>query len=146
MLIGFKLSCLRIDVLHTMDQGTTSHIAANIMWHVAIIKNSFGGGNQAEKIANLDKYLLKWYQQVNHKRRIQGQLTLERLRTQNGWPKLKAKAAATRHIVRFSLSIAERWSSGSLHDQLVIAINQLIARVYKLFETSGQIFTEGVKK
>ena len=37
--------------------------------------------------------------------RVQGKLTVERLRTDGGWPKLKAKAAATRHLVHFALEL-----------------------------------------
>ena len=33
-LVGLDLRMVMIDVLHTVDQGVTSHVAANIFWSV----------------------------------------------------------------------------------------------------------------
>ena len=53
LVIGFRLECVMIDVLHTVDQGIASHIIANVLWLVAVKKKAFGGSNQDNNIANL---------------------------------------------------------------------------------------------
>ena len=50
-LLGFRLECAMVDVLHTVDQGVASHIVASVIWLVAVVKTSFGGATQAEKIS-----------------------------------------------------------------------------------------------
>ena len=36
--IGFRLECVMIDVLHTVDQGVASHIIANVMRVFAVVR------------------------------------------------------------------------------------------------------------
>ena len=43
-LIGFRLECIMVDTLHTVDQGVASHILGNVFWYVAVRKRSLGGG------------------------------------------------------------------------------------------------------
>ena len=49
--------------------------------------------------------------------KLQGALTYERIKTSSEWPKLKAKAATTRHMSRFAKYLAEKHDSGSTHDR-----------------------------
>ena len=42
---------------------------------------------------------------------------MERAKTSKGWPKLKAKAAAKRHLASFALELAIEHDSGSAHDR-----------------------------
>ena len=102
------------------------------------------GGNQKKNVECLNKELKDWNKANGVDSKIQGGLTVERLRPSkntSGYPKLKAKAAATRHVARFSLWIAQRWNSGSTHDELKVAINEIIVRLYEMFATSSQFFT-----
>eukprot|EP00959_Pyramimonas_sp_CCMP1952_P387391 8118461-Pyramimonas_sp.AAC.1 len=35
-LLGFRLECVMVDVLHTVDQGVANHIVASVIWLVAV--------------------------------------------------------------------------------------------------------------
>ena len=41
--------------------------------------------------------------------------------------------------------IAQRWSSGSIHDQLKVAVCEILVRVYEILATSSQCLTPAVK-
>ena len=43
VVLGFRLECIRIDVLHAVDQGLSSHIVGNVICHIGVIRNCFGG-------------------------------------------------------------------------------------------------------
>jgi hypothetical protein len=49
-ILGFRLECVHVDPLHTLELGTTSHVAGNVLWHIAIVKSAFGGTTIAEKL------------------------------------------------------------------------------------------------
>ena len=66
---------------------------------------------------------------------MQGKLTVERLRTDGGWPKLKAKAAAIRHLAPFALELAKEHNNGSLHDRRRVALAQRLAECYVIFQS-----------
>ena len=87
-----------IDVLHTVDQGVASHVIGNVFW-VMITRHVWGHTTQEESTAALYQEMQAWYSRTREKSRVQGKLTIERVRTSGGWPKLKAKAAATRHLI-----------------------------------------------
>ena len=36
-IIGLRLGCVMVDVLHTLDLGITAHIVANTIWYFAVI-------------------------------------------------------------------------------------------------------------
>ena len=44
--VGLRLECIMIDVLHTVDQGVASHIIANIFWVLVVLRGVLGGNNQ----------------------------------------------------------------------------------------------------
>jgi hypothetical protein len=141
-LLGFRLECIHIDVLHTVDLGTNAHIVANVFWHIAVNKRVFGGAAQEICINELWKRLKQWYQDTKCNRRIQGKLTLERVRTSAGWPKLKAKGAATRHLIRFCVFLMETYSDGGNEDLKILNLCKLMARFYDLIESQSQFFTQ----
>ena len=91
LVIGFRLECVAIDVLHTVDQGVASHIIGNILWHVGVVRAALGRGTIEEKVQLLDKDLARWYKETAAKSKLQGHLTEPRLRSNNGWPKLEGK-------------------------------------------------------
>ena len=146
--IGFTLSCVHIDSLHTMELGMSAHVAANVMWHIAIVRSAFGGTVIAEKIKLLNDYLQKWYKTSGCVRRIQGPLTLERLRTSKNWPKLKAKGAAVRHLCGFLVHIMETFgdfSHPTNFDHRILAICKLLERYYQILDASSQFLSDDAK-
>ena len=55
--IGFRLECVMIDTLHTVDQGVASDIIANVFWLIAEKRKCLGGANQEEQIAKLNSHM-----------------------------------------------------------------------------------------
>ena len=134
--VGLRLDAMMIDILHCVDLGVAAHIAANILLEL-VQKRAWGGSTQDVAIAALMVALKAWYSKQKSTRKVQGSLTLERLRTNGGWPKLKAKAAQVRHIARFVLEMALTHDAGILHDRRRLAIAQLLVRFYDLIEQGG---------
>ena len=135
--VGVRVECVTIDILHVMDQGVTSHIVGNILWILAIGRGLLGGRTHADRIKKLAAHLKQWYKETRCKSQIQGKLTIERLRTSAAWPKLKAKAAATRHLAEYILALMVQYSDESLHDQRALALCRVLVDFYKLMETES---------
>ena len=70
---------------------------------------------------------------------------MERIRTRGGWPKLKAKGAATRHLAGFALQLAIRFNSGSVHDRRRVGVAQLLVEFYKILESEEQFLSESAR-
>jgi hypothetical protein len=101
----------------------------------------FGHTNELA-IEGLGEDLDVWYKANKEAYKIQGPLTLARIKTSGDWPKLKAKAAATRHIMRYALKLAVQHNSGSIHDQRRLAVCQLLVRFYDILDQSGRYLSE----
>ena len=117
-----------VDVLHTCDQGITSHIIGNIFAD-CIIRDVFGGGSRDRNAALLHSRVDAWSKEVKVDSRVQGAITWERIRTTNGFPKFKAKAAATRHLMPFALRLAQEFC-----EKRVVALAQLMVEFYQILE------------
>ena len=101
-----------------------------------------GGGRGARRNAqgsrglltcvNFKNHLQNWYKTRNRgESRIQGKLTIDRIKTSGGWPKLKAKAAATRHLATFALFLCRKYHNGSGLDDRMQAVCELLVRFFK---------------
>ena len=132
---GMRLENIMIDVLHTVDLGISAHILANVFWILAIVRGVLGGATQSEKVKKLHEDLNAWYRAAKVTTRLQGKLTIERLRTSGQWPKLKAKAAATRHMAGYALHLITAHQDGSEGDALMLAICQMLVRFYQILES-----------
>ena len=150
--IGFRLCCVMIDSLHTVDQGIASHIVGSALWYVTVIRGKLGGGTLAAKVELLNKRLKQYYSQEScqKKSRLQGKLTVERLRNNKLWPKLKAKAAATRHLAAFALQLILEFSDvhdphWGHHDTLATGVCQLLCRYYTLLDSESMFFSTEAK-
>ena len=134
-----------IDVLHCVDQGVASHVIANVLWLFAVVRGVFGGATQQAKVKKLMEHIKKWYSRRKPSSKIKGALIVERLRTQGGWPKLKAKAAATRHLAAYALDLAQEFGTGSREDGQVLAICQLLCNLYDLLTSESQFMSPVAK-
>ena len=80
---------------------------------------------------------------------LQGKPTWERIRTSGDWPKLKAKAANTRYLVRYACHLAEKHNDSSLHDRRRLACCQYLKHVYDVVSGDDRWFSpaqqEGLK-
>ena len=93
-----------------------------------------------------------WYKRTRSKYRLQGRLTAERVRASGDWPKLKAKAAATRYLAAYALDLALRFARvESLneftrnHDQRSIAVCQLLVEFYDIIARESQYLSDNAK-
>ena len=140
-----------IVVLHCIDQGMASHIVANCF--VECMEP--WGRNQEDRTTELERRIAVFYKENKQAAKIQGKLTFERLKTSNDWPKLKAKAAATRHLATLALELAVEAAAAlhadapapvKLHARRRRAVCQLLVRFYTLLYTQGRYFTTAAKK
>ena len=79
--IGFRHECVKIDVLHCVDLGVAAHVIANILVLLVLRRAVLGGSSYDEKVRNLHVHLNKWYRRRREQSRVQGKITVERLRT-----------------------------------------------------------------
>ena len=133
LVVGLTLGCVMVDVLHAVDLGVASHAIANVFAR-CIRKRAWGGRTYDQNVAALGEEVKTWYKRNKGGARIQGELTWERLKTTNGWPKLKAKAAATRHLAEFALELAKQHCQD---DPRIVAIVQLLCEFYDWLAKEG---------
>jgi hypothetical protein len=142
----FRIHTLRvegvmIDTLHAVDQGVASHVIANIF--IECMKHF--GTNQALMTEGLQKALKKWYSENRGVYKIQGKLLYSRIRSSKDWPKLKCKAAATRHLARFAMHLCTLYNSGCLHDRRRLACITLLCRFYELVNVDHMFLPADVR-
>ena len=122
-----------VDVLHTVDLGMCAHIVGNVFF-VCIRRNVWQGGSHDANSKRLNEELKLWYKGSRVSSKIEGELKYDRLKTDSGYPKLKAKAAATRHMCEFALHHAAQYCG---FDHRIIAVVQLMCTFYGLIEHEG---------
>ena len=128
-----------IDSVHALDLGVASNIIGNILYE-SIANRLWGGPNQDANASLLEADLRGWERRTRAGTRLQGKLTVQRLKSESGFPKLKAKGAQVRHLAEYALTIARKFDSGSQHDRMKVAIAQLLCRVYQCMSSSSQFF------
>ena len=140
--IGLRLECCMINVLHAVDQGVSAHIIGNVLWIAAVIRGVYGGTNMKDKVSNLNKAVREWYKTTRCKNRLKGTITLERLRANGAaWPKLKGHAAGIRHLMPYALAVAVAMSDGSDHDRCIILICRMMVRFYDILTSKSQFLS-----
>ena len=90
-----------------------------------------------------------WYAKTSTKvsSKFKGDLTKERLRGTRLWPKLKAQAAATRHLAAYALYLVVEFSTPDddewgTHDQLALGLVQLLNRFYELLNSESMFMSD----
>ena len=78
----------------------------------------------------------KWYKDTKGTTKVRSKLTFERIKTSNDWPKLKCKAAAVRHLLRYAKKLAEDSNSGNIHDQRRLACCTILQRFYDICDNN----------
>ena len=144
-IVGFRLECILIDILHTVDLGVAAHIIANIFVEL-INQRAFSDGNQDKNVIELEKKMISWCKSNKDKSRLKGKLTMERLKTSGAWPKLKASAAATRHLVKFALKLCIDFDSGSVHDRRRLGVCQLLDRFYTIIDAETDVLSDAARE
>ena len=126
IVFGFRLECVMVDVLQKVDFGAASHIIGNVLWLRAVKRRISSGDTMKARVESLQQHLNEWYRPTKCTCRVQGQITVDTLRSDGLWPKLRAKAAATRHLAPFTLMIIEEQMDGSVHDREAVAVSKLL--------------------
>ena len=65
--VGFRLECVMVDVLHTVDLGVASHLIANVFWLIAVIRRVFGGTTQEAQIKKLHEIWISGTRRRSHR-------------------------------------------------------------------------------
>ena len=150
--LGLRLECVMVDVLHTVDLGISSHIIVNIIWIYFVLRNCLGGTTYAERMKRAHAHLKAWYKRTRSTRKLQGELTAERVRQSGDWPKLKGKAAATRHLSRYALHLVQEFGQMEslddfvrVHDELALGVAQLLVRFYEIIDSQSQFMVDAIK-
>ena len=144
--LGFRLECVMVDPLHTLDQGVSSNIIGSVFWYIAVIRNFLGGNTYDRRVFNLWSDLKLWYSNNRCTSRLQGELTKERVRASGQYPKLKAKAAATRHLAKYAYDLLCSYGDPTHpvwgeHDKLARALCQMLVQFNDLIMANSQFST-----
>ena len=143
--IGLRLENIMIDVLYCLDLGVTGHVLGNILWET-VLNRDWGFPNHDENCKALEQDLRAWYKSTKCCNRLQHELTKERLRQDGQYPKLRAKGAETRHLAKYGLEIARRFSNGSEHDQLKVLVAERTVTLYDIMAEEGRFMSEDAQK
>ena len=138
--VGLRIEAVMVDILHTVDLGITAHIVANMFWELALAKT--WPGIQTEAVSLLTAEMKAWLSRTRAKYRLQGELSVSRIRTSNDWPKLKGKAAQLRCLSRFALEFARKHDSGSQHDRRRSGVAQLLVRFCEIVDQEGTFLSD----
>ena len=107
--------------------------------------HAFGGSTQAINLERLEKRLKAHYKSTNATSQVLGKLNFERIKTSGIWPKLKAKADATRHLSLFALELAIEFDSGSPHDRRRVGVAQCLHEFYESIGAGGMFLSDDAK-
>jgi hypothetical protein len=87
--------------------------------------------------------LKSWYSKNKVSSKLDGPLKLERIRADGQWPKLRANAAATRHLAHFALDLVSTF--GTDEDALMKAVCALLCRFYDILSSQSQFLSDAIK-
>lgn len=145
LILSLRIEGIMVDTLHAVELGIASHILANAIYEV--MRLGHWGSNLPDQLAGFNSYLLRWYKRHPEMHRVQGAFTMERLKVSGDWPKLKVKAAATRHMSYFVMDMLDEFtpSGTSTHFERVRAVCSLLCRFYTIIHDEGQFLSASAK-
>ena len=137
---GFTFLCIAIDVLHALDLGVTQDAIGNFFW--AVLNSSFLTPkkiNRDEKTKLLFQKVKEYYKRSSTPAtncRLQG-LTTEMIKSDKKSPKLRAKAAETRHLVPFAFELAFDFNESlkTEHSHAIACLFGYLLRFYMTLDT-----------
>ena len=137
---GMRLESVMVDVLHCVDLGIAAHIIGNIFW-LCQEMGAWAGTTQDERVAGLEAELSQHYKDSRESSRLRGKLTVARLRTDGGWPKIKAKGAPTRHVASVAWPLAQRHIG-----PMEAALAQLLVQFYALISGPDMFLSDDARR
>ena len=151
LIAALRTEGVMIDSMHAVDQGMACHILANILFEM-MRSGAFGGTNISDQLNGLREALDEWYRRNKDRYRIQGKLTIDRIKTSSDWPKLKAKAAATRHLAFFCREMLDKHGAEGdtpqqrTHNKRVQSICKLLCRYYEILSEQPRFLSDAAKQ
>ena len=139
---GLRLETIAIDVLHCVDLGVAQHVIGNTLWEAL----PYLGRNKRNQLDELNRRLKRWYSAHKVESRLQGQLVEDMLKSAGGWPKLRAKGAATRNMAAFAQCLAREFASGSERDARKCAVNDALVEFYQILQQEGRFFSKHAQR
>ena len=91
-----------IDVLHCMDLGCTQDMLGNVLWEGLSL---YPGRAKGARLREMWLAIKAHYKAMRTPVQLEA-ITQEMIKQENKSPKLRAKGAATRHLVLFGLDTA----------------------------------------
>ena len=138
---GVSCALIDLDWLHAADLGVAADIAGNVF--EAVLPH-MAGTNNSQRVDKLRSELEDWYKSENISEKID-RLKLESWRTSTdsgkaGAPKLKAKAAAIRHLVPFLHHIARKTflDPDDQYGQAIVALTSNLSDAYDCLNNWNQ--------
>ena len=145
-LFSLGLTCfnIMIDILHAWDQGVWSHLAGSFLKDV--IFDSYKHLPRHAALAEVWQKIQTYYAVLNTRVRLSN-LTLamivgDALKPDSNWPKLKAKAAETRHLIPILCQIAEDLNDGSSHAKHRYETLKQATNLQKIIELEGMFMSQ----
>ena len=123
---GVRVSCFKLDWLHIADLGIGADAVANILLEV----QDALGGTRAESLRTLWRHIRGYYNEHPEVDSRIDKLTQAMLQQPQKAPKLRAKAAEVRGLVRFAYLAADRFLGHSEHDETVRAAAKELWQCY----------------
>ena len=118
-----------------------SPIIGNVLWLLTVKRRIFGGDTMKARVARLQQDLHEWYRRTKCTSRVQGQITVEALRSDGSRPKLRAKAAASRHLAPYALMLIEVHMDGSVHDREAVVVRRWLMEFYTLIQQESMLLS-----
>ena len=112
---------------------------------MAVIRGVFGGTIQQDRVRRLHENIKQWYKDRKERTKVQCEITVQRLRTQGGWPKLKAKAAATRHLADYALHLVQQHGTMAVEDRRMLGVCQSLVRFYTILNEESRFLSPVAK-
>jgi len=151
--LGLRLECTMVDVLHTVDLGLTAHVCGNIIWWLVIICNIYNLSTYAQRMQAVQNDYKAWCKRTRCKNRLRGPITVERVRPDAAdSPQFKSKAAPLRGLTRYVLYLMQTYGQFDSanpwivrHDTLALGVIRLLTRFYEILESESQFLSESAR-
>ena len=130
----FQWTMLMVDCLHTMDLGCTQEMLGSLFFECVMRSKMFAGSTKDVRFNKLWGRIKQYYKDVNPPTKLSN-LTWEMVKQDSKSPRLRAKAAETRHLVAFAYELACDFASfeGTYHSRTVANAMKALFGLYACF-------------
>ena len=116
---GFTEQSILQDWLHVVDLGVAQDHIGNLFHEVA---EKLPGATRADRVHALFLKIRQFYREQPARTCHLNHLTPEMIKPEGQGPKLRAKGAETRHLIKFAASLAREQAGDNAHDRAVVGL------------------------